>query len=68
MPIAGMMTRLTSPFNMTGLPALSIPCGFDPQGLPVSVQLIGRPGDDARVLAAGRWVEARLARAASAED
>ena len=68
MPIAGMMTRLTSPFNMTGLPALSIPCGFDPQGLPISVQIIGRPGDDARVLAAGRWVEARLTRTASAEE
>jgi Asp-tRNA(Asn)/Glu-tRNA(Gln) amidotransferase A subunit family amidase len=60
LPAAAMLTRFTSPFNMTGLPALSIPCGFDTDGLPVSVQLVGRPGEDARVLAVGRWVERML--------
>lgn len=60
LPVAAQLTRFTSPFNMTGLPALSIPCGHDMEGLPVSVQLIGRPGEDARVLAAGRWVERLL--------
>lgn len=59
-PVAGMLTRFTSPFNMTGLPALSIPCGFDAEGLPISVQLVGRPGEDARVLSVGRWVERML--------
>jgi len=63
LPVAGMLTRLTSPFNMTGLPALSIPCGHDVDGLPVSVQLIGRPGEDDRVLAAGRWIESVIAAA-----
>jgi aspartyl-tRNA(Asn)/glutamyl-tRNA(Gln) amidotransferase subunit A len=45
--------RLTYPFNCLGWPALAIPCGPAEEGLPASVQLIGRPGDDARVLAAG---------------
>ncbi|MDD7939501.1 amidase family protein [Actinomycetospora lutea] len=30
--------------SLTGLPALSVPCGFDPDGLPIGVQLIGRAG------------------------
>jgi aspartyl-tRNA(Asn)/glutamyl-tRNA(Gln) amidotransferase subunit A len=57
LPAAGMLTRFTSPFNMTGLPALSLPCGFDEQGLPVSIQVVGRPGQDAHVLSVGRWLE-----------
>ena len=61
MPLAGAVTRLTGPFNSTGMPALSIPCGRDGKGLPVSLQLVGRPGADATVLAVGRWVEAVLA-------
>ncbi|WP_374573735.1 amidase [Phenylobacterium sp.] len=32
----------TVPFNLTGSPTLSVPCGFDPDGLPLSLQLIGR--------------------------
>ena len=35
---------------MTGLPALSVPCGFTPDGLPVGLQIVGRPGDDFGVL------------------
>jgi len=61
MPLAGAVTRLTGPFNSTGMPALSIPCGKDSKGLPVSLQLVGRPGADATVLAVGRWAEAVLA-------
>lgn len=60
LPAAGMLTRFTSPFNMMGLPALSLPCGFDAEGLPISVQLAGRPGEDVRVLSVGRWVEKLL--------
>ena len=41
------------PFNMTGLPALALPCGFAPNGLPISLQLAGRPFDEATVLRAG---------------
>ena len=41
------------PFNLSGLPALALPCGFTRAGLPISLQLAGRPFDDATVLRAG---------------
>ena len=44
---------LTYPFSLLGWPVLALPCGAAEDGLPASVQLVGRPGDDARVLAAG---------------
>ncbi len=47
------LTRCTFPVNLTGLPALSLPCGFDRQGLPVGLQIIGRPFDEATVLRVG---------------
>ncbi|MBF0124351.1 MAG: Asp-tRNA(Asn)/Glu-tRNA(Gln) amidotransferase subunit GatA, partial [Magnetococcales bacterium] len=39
--------------NLAGLPALSLPCGFDRHGLPIGMQLIGRPLDEATLLQAG---------------
>ncbi len=42
----------TRPFNYLGLPTISIPCGFDDRGLPVGLQLAGRPFAEARVLQA----------------
>ncbi len=42
----------TRPFNYLGLPASSQPCGFDPNGLPIGLQLAGRPFAEARVLKA----------------
>jgi aspartyl-tRNA(Asn)/glutamyl-tRNA(Gln) amidotransferase subunit A len=52
--------RLTLPWNAVGAPALALPCGPAELGLPASVQLVGRRGDDALVLAAGRVLEERL--------
>jgi aspartyl-tRNA(Asn)/glutamyl-tRNA(Gln) amidotransferase subunit A len=43
-------TRLVRGINVLGLPALSIPCGRDSQGLPVGLQIIGRPFDEALIL------------------
>ena len=49
--------NLTSPFNCTGGPALAMLCGFGREGLPLSLQIAGRPFDDARVLRAGHAFE-----------
>jgi Asp-tRNA(Asn)/Glu-tRNA(Gln) amidotransferase A subunit family amidase len=51
------LLRFTYPFNAIGAPALALPCGQAEHGLPASVQLVGRPGEDALVLAAGRALE-----------
>lgn len=48
----------TSPFNALGWPALSLPGGLAETGLPVGVQLVGRPWEEATVLRAGAVVEA----------
>ena len=42
--------RLTYPFNLVGLPATSQPCGFHANGMPIGLQLAGRPFDEATVL------------------
>jgi aspartyl-tRNA(Asn)/glutamyl-tRNA(Gln) amidotransferase subunit A len=47
------LTRFTRPVNYLGLPSLAIPSGFTPGGLPVGMQLIGRPFDEATLLRIG---------------
>ncbi len=47
----------TTSINLAGLPALSIPCGFDSSGLPIGLQIVGRPFDEASVLRAGHAYE-----------
>ena len=47
------LIRHTLPFNALGWPALALPCGTAEDGLPASIQVVGRPGADALVLAAG---------------
>ena len=56
----------TAPFNVTGLPAISVPCGFTASGLPVGMQIVGKPFDEPAVLQAAytyqqyaRWFERR---------
>ena len=50
---AKLLTRFTAPFNLTGLPALSLPCGKDSKGLPVGLQLVGPAWAEKKILAAG---------------
>jgi len=47
------LTRFTRPINYLGLPSLAIPAGFTAGGLPVGMQLIGRPFDEAMLLRIG---------------
>ncbi len=49
--------RLSAPANLTGFPALSLPVGFDDQGLPIGMQLIGRPLAEATLLQLGHAYE-----------
>src|SRR5207249_3435559 len=50
-------TSLTRPFNVTGQPAISVPCGFSSLGLPIGLQLAGRAFEDATVLQAAHAYE-----------
>ncbi len=51
------LTRLTGPTNMNGLPSLSVPCGTTASRLPVGLQLIGRPFDEATLYRFGHAFE-----------
>jgi len=50
---ARQLTRFTSPFNLTGLPALSVPCGFTKDSLPIGLQIVSRAWNEAGVLRTG---------------
>jgi aspartyl-tRNA(Asn)/glutamyl-tRNA(Gln) amidotransferase subunit A len=54
------LTRFTAPFNLTGLPALSLPCGTSSDGMPIGLQLVGPAWAEARVLRAGQAFERAL--------
>jgi aspartyl-tRNA(Asn)/glutamyl-tRNA(Gln) amidotransferase subunit A len=56
------MVANTDAFNALGWPALALPCGAAEDGLPASLQIVGRRGSDAIVLAAGRLLEPLLTR------
>ncbi len=56
-PIRAAMLRLTQPFNITGHPALTIPCGLTAEGLPVGAQFVGHRDRTAALLQVGRSVE-----------
>ena len=46
------LTQYTRPYNITGFPAISVPCGFSSEGMPIGLQLAGRPFDEETVLRA----------------
>jgi aspartyl-tRNA(Asn)/glutamyl-tRNA(Gln) amidotransferase subunit A len=48
---------VTTPFNLTGQPALALCCGFEADGFPIGMQIAGRPFDESLVLAAGHAYE-----------
>ena len=51
--LAEHLTAFTAPFNVTGLPTLALPCGFTRGGLPIGMQIVGRPWDEGLVLQIG---------------
>ena len=50
-------SRYTNVWNLLGLPAVVVPCGFSRDGLPVAIQIVGRPFDEATVLRVARAYE-----------
>ena len=59
-PVRAMMLRLTQLFNITGHPAIAIPCGAGADGLPRGIQLVGHRGATARLLAVAATVEHQI--------
>lgn len=57
-PLVRALPDHTLPFNLTGQPALSIPCGFSKSGPPIDLQLVGRPFDEPLLLRAAAAFEA----------
>jgi aspartyl-tRNA(Asn)/glutamyl-tRNA(Gln) amidotransferase subunit A len=57
-PMVAAYTRYATPVNLTGLPALSVTCGFSSEGLPIGMQVIGRPLAESTVLQVGAAYQA----------
>ena len=53
MQLTRALTRNMSPFNLLGVPAMTVPCGFSSDELPIGLQIAGRAFDEATVLRAG---------------
>jgi aspartyl-tRNA(Asn)/glutamyl-tRNA(Gln) amidotransferase subunit A len=60
-------TALTAPLNGLGWPAISVPVGFGAERLPLGIQLVGRPWDEAAVLGAAHALETRVGRLATGD-
>jgi len=50
-------TSLQAPWTQIGLPAISLPTGLNPEGLPNAIQLAGRRFDEGQLLSVARWCE-----------
>jgi aspartyl-tRNA(Asn)/glutamyl-tRNA(Gln) amidotransferase subunit A len=48
--VFGVSARFCAPFNISGLPAISVPCGFSPEKMPIGMQVVGKPFDEPTVL------------------
>ena len=59
-PVRNIMLRLTQLFNITGHPAITIPCGSTSEDLPVGAQIVSRMGADSTLLSVARALEAHL--------
>jgi amidase len=55
--ITGRGMRFTAPYDFSGSPTISVPCGFTADGMPASLQLVGRHLDEETVIAAGHYYE-----------
>ena len=56
-PVLALLPRLTRGFNICGVPVVSVPCGFSESGMPIGMQLAGRPFEEAAVLRAAHAYE-----------
>jgi Asp-tRNA(Asn)/Glu-tRNA(Gln) amidotransferase A subunit family amidase len=57
MAVIPALTQYTRPFDLNGFPAITVPCGFSREGLPIGLQLAGRPFDEETVLRAAHAFE-----------
>jgi aspartyl-tRNA(Asn)/glutamyl-tRNA(Gln) amidotransferase subunit A len=55
--VVSLLTHFTRPLNLIGFPAITVPCGFSNDGLPIGLQLAGRPFDEETVLRAAHVYE-----------
>jgi aspartyl-tRNA(Asn)/glutamyl-tRNA(Gln) amidotransferase subunit A len=67
-PVRAIMLRLTQLFNITGHPAIVLPCGHGRDGLPRSLQLVGHRGATPRLLEVARAVEHQLQTAGTSDE
>jgi amidase len=57
MVTSGRYVAYTAPWNITGQPAASVPAGWSDEGLPLAVQIVGRPNDEETLLSLGAQIE-----------
>lgn len=66
LPVTAKIMRFAQPGNLTGLPGISVPAGYDANGLPVGLQLLGRAWEEHRLLRFAAVVESAVERRAPA--